>query len=221
MKLALAILLFLIQINCQAQLKEDKSIKNEYELILKNSSSGLQDFINQQRLRGENESITTVYVTDTLNKNEIDTSFNSTQIFDPETGKENIRHEEQIEFPMPWAAQGILVKDTLIINTGLLMPISSTKIYGSKVITVWEDHTKYDKVFRLNLRKKKSKDLYAPVQNSNIVLSNIHPEPGEIVYGKLEFTTVPFYVDNINFIKKYISQQVRLVCYFKVKIKKE
>jgi len=218
MRATLTAILLLLQMLCYGQLIEDKTIEKQYFNALSKASARVKELTNDDYKKEGTSSFIIQYKTDTLNKKNLETKLNSVIILDLETNKETKHPDETIEFPMPWAAQGYLSGDTLLIHTGLLLPGSITKVYRSKITTLWNEYRKYDKIFRLKLNQKKVNDIFVPTQISRLTLSNLHPKTGQTIYGKLELKTVPYYIDDTMFTKGYIHQQVDLVCYFHFKL---
>jgi hypothetical protein len=217
MKLIVTLLILFIKTLCIAQTIEDKNLSIQYKQALMKAPTIVQKFIEESYM-----GFISRYKIDTLNKKHFDPSkYNSILILDADTNFETKFESDAIELPMPWGAQGYISGDTLLINTGILMPGSITKIYKGKTVTVWHEYSKYDKIFRLNINHKKVNEIFVPTQKSRLTLSNLHPKVGQTLYGKLELKTAPYLIDNYNFTKGYIHQQVDIICYFHFKLRKK
>lgn len=156
---------------CFAQLTEDKTINKQYYDALSKASARIKELTYDDYKKEGTSSFIIQYKTDTLNKKDLETKLNSVILLDPETNKETKHTDETLKLPMPWAAQGYLSGDTLLIYTGLLLPGSITKVYHSKTTTSWNEYRKYDKIFRLNLNQKKVKEIFIPTQKSRLTLT--------------------------------------------------
>lgn len=145
---------------------------------------------------------------DTLNKKDIKPEYLDLH---PVTG------EDATYSVFPFRA--VLLNDSLIISSGIFWGSEIIAINKNKVTATYNDRRKYDPVFRLKLSDKKSEFLAAPMQTLRIKLSTSEFKVGTILYGEVDYTTVPFYEDNSFFISGYINKQISLKYVFKTVIK--
>lgn len=145
---------------------------------------------------------------DTLNKKDIKPEYNNFHSGESEDATYSV-------FPF----RVNLLNDSLIMSAGIFWGSETISIYKNKATAIYNDRRKYDPVFRLKLSDKKSEFLAAPMQSLKIRLSTPKFEAGAILYGEVDYTTVPFYEDNSFFMSGYIEKQIHLKYVFKTIIK--
>lgn len=204
----LLLFLLLILTNCaNAQLTITTKVIDDYNAAFKKSNA------QPELLKRINEvssglSIFTLDKIDTLNKKDIKPEY---------LDLHPVKSEDATYSVFPFRA--VLLNDSLIISSGIFGGSEIIAINKNKMTATYNDRRKYDPVFRLKLSDKKSEFLAAPMQTLRINLSASEYKVGTILYGEVDYTTVPFYEDDSFFASGYIKKQIRLKYVFKTVIK--
>lgn len=221
--------LFLVDCAC-AQLIITPSAKSTFNAVLKKSNVPTEK-VNQINSFGYGFMIITVDAVDTLNKSDFVpyTDHVKVEAFEEDTdhvtGKITRRviatTSDDITFsPVPFGGVSKLGKG-IVVQPFMMEPFETHTITYRKLISVYEEYSKWDTVFRLKLSDKKSNTLKVPMQRIRFKLSSANYTIGQTLYGEVEYTTQPYYVDNSMFKSGYIKMRIRRKYVFKAPIKPE
>jgi hypothetical protein len=216
--------LMIVSLDTFAQVKVDKSVVTRYKTLFKKMDSSYQQKVTQL----ENDepfigiSIFTTYQTDTLNRQDVINYGNDITIEDVIPNLDNIKEsviDENIYTPVFSRAE--LIKDTLYLSIGgPLSPNIKHKIHLRQVISQYDESYKYDSVLRLDLTDTKVSKLSIPIKTKKFLISTSSYNAGQVIYGQVEFETVPYYFETLGFKNNYIKKRLRCVYFFKVRVKK-
>jgi len=216
------LLLLLVSLNTFAQVKVDKTVATRYEMEFKKMK-----LIYQQKILPFQEkepfigiSVFTSYKVDTLNKKEIIDFGNDVIVEDINPSLNKISEEETDEnVYSPVFSRAKLINDTLYLDVGgPFPPIIHHKVYLGNVISNYEEYYKYDSVLRLNLKDTKASKLFIPIKTKKFLISASTYKAEQVIYGQVEFETVPYYYDTYGFKNNYIKKRLRGVYLFKVRV---
>lgn len=203
------LLLFFVMIlaNCaNAQLIITTKVIDDYEAAFKKSNA------QPELLKRINEvssglAMFTIDKVDTLNKKDIKSEYINLHA---------VKSEDATYSVFPFRVN--LINDSLVMSSGIFWGSEIIAIHKNKVTATYNDRRK-SPVFRLKLSDKKNEFLVAPMQTLSIKLSTSEFKVGTILYGEVNYTTVPFYEDDSFFASGFIEKQIHIKYVFKTVIK--
>lgn len=87
-----------------------------------------------------------------------------------------------------------------VLEIKLGMPFESQfirhEIKQNRVLTVFQEYYKNDKVVKLNKEDDFSNEIEVPIKVSNFLMNTTRFAPGESVYGFCEFETEPYFLED-------------------------
>jgi len=173
----------------------------------------------------------TILDVDTLNKKDKIANDNKIKIVSLDSNNilgKSTKHQifknnknEDIYIPKPYIVG--LMDTVLELEYGSFSPNAIFKIINGKAIGTYSEYNKQGAIMRLSLSQTKRNYLVIPVKDPKIKLNTLNLQPGNVVYGEVEFTTDAYYVDDYNFTSKYIKKRMHCKFVFKaiVRIKGE
>ena len=220
----LPLILCLICSVCSAQIVVDKNISKAFYVATKHLSADNKQLLNSKETAKmfSGFQIFTQYHSDTLNKKELIKRPGTIAIkfIDPTTGKESPPEmsagEKNTYNAIPYITA--LINDTLLLEAPGFPPNLAFKISKSRLQGTYCEYSKWDTVFRLNPLRAKTNSLIIPVYTKFFKISTSHFKAGQTIYGGVEFTTEPYYVDDTNFNSGYLKTRLRGRFVFKAKI---
>lgn len=218
------LILIIVSIDTFAQVKVDNTIEKKYKMAFKKMKSSYQHKVTKLEKKEPftGISIFTTYQVDTLNKQDIinygiDVTIENINPSHSKRAEKEIN--ENIFIPIFSGAK--LVNDNLQLAVGgPFPPIINHIVYLREVTSYYEEYYKYDSVLRLDLKHAKVSKLSVPIKTKKFLMSTTTYKSGQIIYGQVEFETVPYYHDSFGFKNNYIKKRLRCVYLFKVRVKK-
>jgi hypothetical protein len=218
MKILILSIFLLVANTCVAQVVIDKTIATRYNKAVNKLPAKHQEIARSNVNFGDHKpgfAVFSSYHIDTLNKTD-KLVYNSKMVVhdvDVSTGKimaEINAKEEAIDLTYFDAK---LRKDTLILSVGFMYPKAVIKIIKGKVYSHYEEYSKRDTIYRMNLMDSKTESLNIPATISPIKLSAPYFKPNQVIYGEMSLNTAPYYLDDHSFKTGYLKQRLRCKFY--------
>ncbi|MBK9983449.1 MAG: hypothetical protein IPP15_13865 [Saprospiraceae bacterium] len=97
-----------------------------------------------------------------------------------------------------WFCWTDIVQDTLILKMSGFMDWWDVefRVFDQHIIAYYNDGTKYDTIFKLNLKDEYSASLSVPVTLDKIYMNQSRFEPGDELIGFASCTVAPYYLRN-------------------------
>jgi len=208
-------MLFFISQFVVAQVTYTPDVKVQYDAAVKKMAVQYQTALPQlykQTNQPNGIAIFTFYQTDTLNKNEkLDRGDVRIYISSPNgtSKKDAITYikDENTYLPVPCIAA--IRGDSLLIEVPpIFNPFVKHAIVKNKITSTYEEYQKNDTIFQLGASSVKTVRLSIPVKTPTFKLSTQRFNAGQIMYGEIEYITLPYYVDDSNFKSAHIYKSL-------------
>ena len=204
----------------------DNNLESTYESAFLKMEPSYQEKVKELEIKDSlfGFSIFTTYLIDTLNKEDIiyhegtiNIEYRNSNSDTSEIAERKV--EESTLIPVFTTAE--LINDTLNLSVGIpFYPIIRHKVFRNQEISVYEEYFKYDSILRLNLKDSKVSQLYIPIKIKKFLVNSSSFIPGQIIYGQVEFETIPYYSDDSWFKNNFIKKRLRATYLFKVRVNK-
>ena len=218
------LVLLVASLDTFAQVKVDNTVEARYKMAFKKMKSSYRQKVTQLE---EKEpfigiSIFTTYQVDTLNRQDI-INYGIDVTIEDINSSPNKREEKEIDenIYIPIFSEAKLVNDTLQLEVGRpFPPIINHHVYLRQITSYYEEYYKFDSVLRLDLKDAKVSKLSIPIKTKKFLVNTSTFKVGQVIYGQVEFETVPYYYDTFGFTNSYIKKRLHCVYLFKVRVKK-